>query len=226
MFAPPDDTVAPMLVTHFVPAQETKSRRLMVMLHGLGDSLAGYTWLPETLQLPWLNYLLVNAPDRYYTGYSWYDFTGDAHAGVQRSVRLLSALLDAQRAGGFPTEQTILSGFSQGSLMTLETGLRYPHRLAALIGVSGYVLDPPQLLRELSPVAKEQRLLVTHGRQDPIIPFADVKQAMEELRQGGLPLEWHEFDKPHTIIEEEIELIREFIQRSYGEKSESTSKTK
>ena len=35
----------------------------MIVLHGLGDSMEGYRWLPEALQLPWLNYLLVNAPD-------------------------------------------------------------------------------------------------------------------------------------------------------------------
>ena len=99
--------------------------------------------------------------------------------------------------------------------MTLETGLRYPHRFAGLIGLSGYVLDPNTLLRELSPVGKEQRVLVTHGRQDPLIPFHNVKRQMEQLRAGGIQIEWHEFNKPHTIVEEEIELMREFIQGAF-----------
>ena len=43
---------------------------------------------------------------------------------------------DAQREAGFPTEQTILFGFSQGCLMVLEAGLRYPHRFAGVIGIS------------------------------------------------------------------------------------------
>ena len=73
--------------------------------------------------------------------------------------------------------------------MTLETGLRYPHRFRALIGVSGYVLDPDVLLREASAVVREQRVLVTHGRQDPLIPFAAVKKQMEQLRGGGVPLD-------------------------------------
>jgi phospholipase/carboxylesterase len=172
------------------------------------------------LRFPWLNYLLVNAPDSYYGGYSWYDIvmtgpvTSDHAAsepGVRRSIKLLSGLLDAQRNLGFQTEETILFGFSQGCLMTLETGLRYPHRFAGLIGVSGYVLDPQKLLRERSLVAREQRILVTHGRQDPLIPFPSVKQQMELLRAGGVQIDWREFNKPHTIIEEEIETVREFI---------------
>ena len=188
----------------------------MIVLHGLGDSMAGYTWVPQALKFPWLNYLLVNAPDEYYGGFSWYDYAGDAATGVRRSIGLLHPLLDAQRAAGFPTEQTILSGFSQGCLMTLEAGLRYPHRFAGLIGLSGYVLDPQTVLREAAPVAKEQKIFVTHGRQDPLIPCHKVKEQMDQLRAGGLALEWHEFDKPHTIIEPEIEMMRKFIAQAMG----------
>lgn len=54
-----------MLHYEFVPAEKASSHRLMVMLHGLGDSLEGYRWLPEVLNFPWLNYALVNAPDEY-----------------------------------------------------------------------------------------------------------------------------------------------------------------
>lgn len=204
-----------MLETKLVHAAERESKRLMIVLHGLGDSMAGYAWVPQVMGFPWLNYLLVNAPDPYFGGFSWYDYAGQAEPGVRRSIKLLGGLLDAQRQLGFPSEQTVLSGFSQGCLMTLEAGLRYPHRFAALIGLSGYVLDPNTLLREAPPVAKEQRVLVTHGRQDPLIPFANVKRQMEQLRAGEIQLEWHEFDKPHTIVEEEIELIRQFIRTSF-----------
>src|SRR5512141_1785126 len=122
-----------MLISDMLPAAETGSRRLLVALHGLGDSLEGYRWLPQTLGMPSLNYLLVNAPDEYYGGYSWYDFASEPGPGVTRSRGLIFDLLDGQRRAGFPTGQTILFGFSQGCLMTLEVGLRYPHRLAGLV---------------------------------------------------------------------------------------------
>ncbi len=78
-----------MLHSEFIPATQKSSRRLMVMLHGLGDSLEGYRWLPELLDLPWLNYLLVNAPDDYQGGYSWFNYPHDLGPGVLRSRRLL-----------------------------------------------------------------------------------------------------------------------------------------
>jgi phospholipase/carboxylesterase len=83
-----------MLQVERIEAPEKGSRRLMVVLHGLGDSMEGYRWMPPAMGLPWMNYLLVNAPDHYYGGFSWYDFTGDAAAGVRRSRRLLIDLLE------------------------------------------------------------------------------------------------------------------------------------
>jgi phospholipase/carboxylesterase len=201
-----------MLTSELIPAAQKDSRRLMVVLHGLGDSMDGYRWLPEAMGLPWLNYLLVNAPDEYFGGFSWYDYAGDRAPGVQRSTRLLGELLHAQRARGWPTEQTVLFGFSQGCLMTIEVGLRYPHCFAGLVGVSGYVHDVEQLLREKSPVAGRQRLLLTHGAFDPLIPLKPVREQVRRLQAAGLDLEWHEFPKEHTIAgETELAVIRKFV---------------
>ena len=209
-----------MLDTDFVPAKEKESRRLMILLHGLGDSMEGYRWAPAALQLPWMNYLFVNAPDTYYTGFSWYDFAGSAAPGIQRSREYLFKLLDGLRGKNFPTDQTVLFGFSQGCLMTIDVGLRYPHRFAGLIGVSGYVHVPEILLKELSPVAKQQRILMTHGTQDTLVPFAKVKEQVKFLQAGGLPIEWHEFHKAHTIAgEAELSVIRGFIESCYVDRA-------
>jgi phospholipase/carboxylesterase len=187
------------------------------MLHGLGDSIAGYRWLPEAMNLPWLNYLLVNAPDDYYGGYSWFDFGGDIAPGVTRSRDSLFKLLDEQRAKGFPTKQTILGGFSQGCLMSVEAGVRYPRKLAGIVGISGYICNPEQLIKEMSPVARQQRLLITHGTMDPLIPFALVWQQVSLLKAAGLNIEWHEFMKAHAIAgEAELTVIRRFIENSYA----------
>jgi phospholipase/carboxylesterase len=186
------------------------------MLHGLGDSIEGYRWVPEALSLPWLNYLLVNAPDSYYGGYSWFDFAGDIVPGVVRSRKLLFELLESQEAKGFPSQNIVLGGFSQGCLMALDVGLRYPRVLAGMVGISGYVCEPEKLVAELSPVARQQRVLVTHGTLDTMIPFAKVREQILSLKAAGLSIEWHEFAKGHTIAgEQEVRVIREFIKAGF-----------
>jgi len=210
-----------MLHGEFIPAQEKKSRRLFVVLHGLGDSPAGWRWLPSALDLPWLNYLLVRAPDEYYGGFSWFDFPGEITPGVHRSRKLLFDLLDDLRAKHFPADQITLGGFSQGCLMAVETGLRYPHRLAGIVGISGWVFEIENLIRDLTPVARSQRLVITHGHFDPLLPFADVHKQVHRLKAAGLNVAWHDFPKEHTVHgTEEVAVIRDFVKAGYAAKSE------
>src|SRR6266481_7742999 len=102
------------LHSELIRAQQHDSRRLLIMLHGLGDSIEGYRWLPQALDLPWLNYLLVNAPDEYYGGFSWFNYPDDIAPGILRSRKLLFELLDDLRAKKIPAEEITIGGFSQG----------------------------------------------------------------------------------------------------------------
>ena len=207
-----------MLHHEFIPAAESRAGeppRLMVMLHGLGDSIEGYRWMPEAMDLPWLNYLLVNAPDDYYGGYSWFDLN-DMAPGIQRSRKLLFDLLDDFRAKHFPAGQITFGGFSQGCLMAMEIGLRHPHRFAGVVGISGWVFEIEKLLEELSPVACRQRILMTHGTNDPLVPIAQVRPQIPLLKSAGINVEWREFAKDHTIAgEQELSLIRNFVRAGY-----------
>jgi phospholipase/carboxylesterase len=208
-----------MLHHELIPAVKSgagRARPLMVMLHGLGDSIEGYRWLPEAMALPWMNYLLVNAPDDYFGGHAWFDYPDNYAPGVQRSRKLLFELLDDLRAKGFPAEQITFGGFSQGCLMAIEIGLRYPHRLAGVVGISGWVCEIKKALNLLSPVAMQQRLLITHGTLDPLIAFAMVQGQVSQLKAAGLNVEWREFVKAHTIAEDEIAVIRDFVRAGYG----------
>ena len=202
-----------MLDTELIPAAEADSKWLMVVLHGLGDSMEGFRWLPRALNNPRLNILLANAPDDYHGGFSWYDIYDKPGIGVERSRSLLFDLLDRQRDAGFATGQTFVFGFSQGCLMTLEVGIRYPHRFAGLVGISGYAHTPGQLVAEQSPVAGDQSFLITHGTADPLLPFAKTKSQMEQLQAGGIRMQWEVFEKEHTIQGEgELAVIQKFVE--------------
>lgn len=203
-----------MLKTDLIRAADKDSKKLFVVLHGLGDSMEGYRWVPQAFNFPWLNYLLVNAPDAYYGGFSWYDIGENPGIGIKRSREALFDLLEIVEGHDYLPENTVIMGFSQGCLMTLEVGIRYPRLFAGLVGISGYAHEPEIMLKEKSPVAEQQRFLITHGTKDPLIPFAEVKKQIAQFQKAGLNMEWHEFDKPHTIAGmEELQVIRTFVEK-------------
>ena len=204
------------LKNELVPAREAGSKRLMVLLHGLGDSMEGFRWMPEALGFRTMNYLLVNAPDPYYGGFSWYDIYGDSDPGIRNSRAELAGLLDALVAQGYPTAETTLFGFSQGCLMAMEMAARYPARFAGVIGVSGYVHRLEHLIADFSPAALSQRVLFTHGSQDVMVGCAAVAEDVVALKKAGMSIDWRVFPKGHEIAgEAELGLIRRFAREGY-----------
>lgn len=202
-----------MLHSELILAQEKDSKHLMVVLHGLGDSMEGYRFLPDALQLPWLNYLLVNAPDEYFGGYSWFPYPSDNMTpAVKRSREFLFELLDEQGKQGFKPDETYMFGFSQGCMMSVEIGMRYPHKLAGIVGISGWAHDPDNLLADQATTAKDQKFLITHGTMDPMVPHTMAKDRFDQLNKAGIQIDWHSFPKEHTIYgEPEMKIIRDFV---------------
>jgi predicted esterase len=42
-----------------------------------------------------------------------------------------------------------------------------------------------------------------------------VREQFKLLKTAGLKIEWHEFAKGHTMIEEELDLVRSFVGAGY-----------
>lgn len=196
-----------------IPARTPGPReRLLVVFHGLGDSLHGYLWMPQALDLPGLSYFLVNAPDDYYGGFSWFDFPQNPVPGVLRSRKLIAALLGELRDQGMAPEDTLLFGFSQGCLMAMDAGLRSDLPLAGVIGVSGWVAAMEEYPGAISPAARARKYLMTHGRLDPLLPYDSTAAQARRLRDMGLDLEFKTYDKDHTMLPEEVMDIRAWIE--------------
>lgn len=198
----------------YVPAQSPrKPEKLLIVLHGLGDSLRGFSFFPQELNLPELSFLLLNAPDPYHGGYSWFDFLGDPEPGVLRSRALLLQLLEELRAQGFAPENLFLFGFSQGCLMAVDAGLRCPDLLGGICGVSGYVAFEEEYPEAFSPVARQQHFLITHGKRDPVVPFEPATGQFSRLKKMGLNMEIRAYEKEHTLLPGEIRHIAEWLEK-------------
>ena len=201
----------------WLPAETEPARAVLIVLHGLGDSANGWSMLPDELELPGLSYVFLNAPDPYYNGFAWYDLFGNQAEGIRRSCALLHRAIDDQVQKGFAPAQIGLFGFSQGCVMAFEAGLRYPKRLGAIVGVSGYVYEPEALFAAANLEARQVPILMTHGTQDTLLPIEKTRANAKLLQDLGLPLEWKEFRKAHTVAgAEEFGLIRRFLVGALG----------
>jgi len=196
----------------FIPSK-VPSKKLMVILHGRGDSAHGFTFLPPYLNIDDMNYLLLNAPYNYYGGYSWYDLPPNQLEGIKHSSALLTDIFNTLFEEEFNAEESFLFGFSQGALLTFEFGARYGKVLAGYIAVSGYIYDANRLLEEMNPNVNHSNWLCTHGTYDDILPFHTTKEQIEALQHAGFNITFKSYPKDHTIADDELQMIAEWIKR-------------
>jgi phospholipase/carboxylesterase len=178
------------------PASGGKPSRLVILLHGLGADgndligLAPY-WAP---MLPEAEFLSPNAPfpcDMAPYGYQWFSSQDRSPAAVLAGVRaaapILDAFIDEALAGrGLGDGDLALVGFSQGTMMSLFVGLRRAQPVAGIVGFSGRLLAPELLTNELR---SRPRILLVHGTEDPLVPYASLAAAETALTNAGVPVE-------------------------------------
>ena len=198
-----------MLQFELVPPREGRATAWCVVLHGLGDSMAGWRPICDELAQPNLGWVLVNAPEPYYGGFSWFSIPGmtdpmstDAEqtADIARSRQLLSETLDhlAEQLKIAPS-QFILMGFSQGCLMVTDQALRGPHRFAGVIAISGWLKGTEAFPADLGPAASEQVILWTHGTGDEVVPLTRTQPIIDHLRSLQLNIDWRTYAKAHSL---------------------------
>ena len=112
----------------------------------------------------------------------------------------LAALHDGlwERTGLGP-ERTVLGGFSMGSVMSYALGLG-PGRPApaGIMALSGFIPTVDGWQPELAG-REDTRVLIAHGRNDPIMDISFARRARELLEAGGLPVTYLESDAGHHI---------------------------
>ncbi len=178
------------------PASGGKPSRLVILLHGLGADgndligLAPY-WTPL---LPEAEFLSPNAPfpcDIAPYGYQWFSSQDRSPAAVLAGVRAAAPILDAfideaLAARELGDGDLALVGFSQGTMMSLFVGLRRAQPAAGIVGFSGRLLAPELLTNELR---SRPRILLVHGTEDPLVPYASLAAAETALTSVGIPVE-------------------------------------
>jgi len=196
---------------HLFFESKKPSDKLMIILHGRGDSAEGFRFFPQELGLDDVNYLLLNAPFEYYTGFSWYDLPPNQLPGIQYSKEVLADILDTLFQDRYEPSKTILFGFSQGSLLTFEFGARYKEELAGYIAVSGYIYDAKRLLIDMNKGLKNKNWLCTHGYEDDVLPYQQSRAQVQTLLDGGFEIDFRAYHKAHTVSMDEFKEIKKWI---------------
>lgn len=202
------NTLSKLPLNHIYIPAKTESASLMIIMHGLGDRMESFLDFAPYLG-PQRHYLLLNAPDNYVVGFKWYDIEGRQEIGLKNSKALLEESLKLlEKDYGFANNRTVLSGFSQGSVVSLYTGLRTKLPLLGIAGLSGYLFGSTD---ELNSDKKTLPVFMTHGLYDELLPHETSYNHYQSLKESGFEVRWKDYNMGHSVSEEELNDVRNFL---------------
>lgn len=182
---------------------------LIVVMHGLGDR-------PENVP-PWLRDLpaparvyALRAPKPHGNGFSWFDVTsrpgGPVDAaligpGVRDAAERVLANLDRLVARKPTRGKPVVTGFSQGGMISFALAALAPERLTGAFPIGGVL---PSSIEPPAPPAAAPLLRAFHGGSDARVPIDLARASIERFRSRGWSAELRDYPGVgHTIAPDE-----------------------
>ena len=179
------------------PLSGGSPKHVVLLLHGYGSNGADLIAMAQHWQqaLPDTLFLAPNAPQNCAagSGYQWWplqSFMPQALAsGAGSAAPAIDAFIDRKlNQYGLTETNLAIVGFSQGTMMALQVGLRRKAAVAAIVGYSGALVGTVELSDR--PIAKPPILLI-HGSADPVVPITALHSAKADLRKLGIEAVTH-----------------------------------
>ena len=213
------------LYTH-KPVSGEKPKQVILLLHGYGSngrdliSLAPY-WQPAVPDAVFVSpdapFPCEMAPDMGYQWFSLAEYTPQALLeGAQVAHPYLNQLIDQLlQEYTLREENMALVGFSQGTMMSLYTGLRREQSLAGILGYSGALIGAEELSSEHG-LARPPVCLI-HGEDDSVVTIDRYHDAVHKLSDLGYKISGHSTPAlDHSIDGRGVESGAEFLKNIFS----------
>ena len=209
-------------VTSIFPLSKNKPRQVIVLCHGYGGDGKDISALAINWQrfLPDAIFLCPNAPEICSVnpqGYQWFDLASEEEEIIlEKSLvaeKKLSIFLD-QVFENFQLGPSNLAlvGFSQGTMMGIQVGIKKKNKINCLIGYSGKIINQKHLSENIN---SKPKMFLMHGENDTIVPPTYLLEAKEYLTNHGLKIKTKLFKNcEHTIPVEGSSLGLEFLRKN------------
>ena len=178
--------------------KEETIKNCIVLFHGYGGdgkdiSMLSLNWkrhLPNTI------FICPNGHEKCLinpSGFQWFDLTKeDPKYILQQSIKaekiLTKFISEIKKKFNLENEKIILSGFSQGCMMSINLGLTSENEYNCVIGFSGKIIDQDSLANRKK--ASTNTLLI-HGDSDQVVSPHFMLEAKDFFIRNKVEIETH-----------------------------------
>ena len=204
------------------PSSKEKPKNAVILCHGYGGDgkdislLASYwrTYLPDTL------FVCPDAPERCAvssTGFQWFDLMDQTKDQVLvkslvAEIKLNLLIDEVMNNNNLKAEKVAIGGFSQGCMISLQTGIKRKDKINSIIGYSGKIIDTDHLQNNIN---SRPDIILMHGDKDEIVPVSFFLEAKEFLNKNNYKVESKIFKNcEHRIPTEGSSLGLDFLKKN------------
>ena len=203
------------------PLSKNKPKNAVILCHGYGGDgkdisiLANY-WrahLPNTV------FICPDAPEKCVaspTGFQWFDLMDQTPEQVLSKSLVaenkLNKLIDEVKdKNDLLANQIIISGFSQGCMISLQAGIKRKDKINSIVGFSGRIIDTEHLGKN---IMSKPNIILMHGDIDQVVPVSSLLEAKDFFNKNNYEIESHIFKNcEHRIPSEGSSLGLQFIKK-------------
>ena len=203
------------------PLSKAKPKNAVILCHGYGGDgkdisiLASYwkTHLPETI------FICPDAPEKCAaspSGFQWFDLLDQTpeqilSKSLVAEMKLNKLIDDVKEKYNLSANQIIIGGFSQGCMISLQTGIKRKDKINSIIGYSGKIIDTEHLRKN---IISRPNVILMHGDIDQVVTIDGLLEARDFFAKNDYEIETKIFKNcEHRIPTEGSSLGLQFIKK-------------
>ena len=184
--------------TIIYPEDKVNIKNAIILLHGYGGdgkdiSMLSLNWkrhLPNTI------FICPNGHEKCSinpSGFQWFDLTKDdpkyiLEQSINAEKILIKFISEIKTKFNLENKEIILSGFSQGCMMSINLGLTSEDEYNCIIGFSGKIIDQESLA---SRKKVSTNTLLIHGDSDQVVSPHFMLEAKDFFIRNNIEIETH-----------------------------------
>ena len=205
--------------TIIYPEDKVNIKNAIILLHGYGGdgkdiSMLSLNWkrhLPNTI------FICPNGHEKCSinpSGFQWFDLTKDdpkyiLEQSINAEKILIKFISEIKTKFNLENKKIILSGFSQGCMMSINLGLTSEDEYNCIIGFSGKIIDQESLANRKK---VSTNTLLIHGDSDQVVSPHFMLEAKDFFIRNNIEIETHLIkDCDHHIPIEASSLALNYI---------------
>ena len=203
------------------PLLKVKPKNAVILCHGYGGDgkdisiLAGYwrSYLPDTI------FICPDAPekcDASPSGFQWFDLMDQTpeqilSKSLVAETKLNKLIDEVKEKNSLSADQIVIGGFSQGCMISLQTGIKRKDKINSIVGYSGKIIDTEHLSKN---IVSRPNIILMHGDVDQIVPIDGLLEAKNLFGKNNYEIETKIFKNcEHRIPTEGSSLGLQFIKK-------------